>query len=122
MLDFFLVLGQVPGTRFFLTFTELFSAYTIALTVFILQREYRLRIKFLVRMRIIYVMYSTRVRPGPPKRRAILPDHIDLTPLIRSDLENFRKRLEPAQRQVHLSVERILQRGSFLRRPTGGAF
>jgi hypothetical protein len=122
MLDFFLVLGQVPGTRFFLTFTELFSAYTIALTVFILQREYRLRIKFLVRMRVIYVMYSTRVRPGSPKKRAILPAHIDLTPLIRSDFENFRKRLEPAQRQVHLSVERILQRGSFLRRPTGGAF
>jgi hypothetical protein len=89
MLDFFLVLGQVPGTHFFLTFTEIFSAYTLALTTFTVHRQYHIRTNFLVNMRLVYVMYSTRVLPGKIKKRAILPEHIDLIPLIKNDALNF---------------------------------
>jgi hypothetical protein len=122
MLDFFLVLGQVPGTHFFLTFTEIFSAYTIALAVYTLQRQYYIRINFLINTRLNYIMYSTRVMPGRVKKRAILTDRIDLIPLIKNDFENFLQRLETYQRRVQLIVERIVQLGSSLRRPAGGAF
>jgi hypothetical protein len=122
MLDFLLVLGQVPGTRFFLTFTEIFSVYSIALAAYTINRQYHLRTRFLSHMRIVYVMYSSRVLPGPVKRRVILPEHIDLIPLIRSDVENFQRRLEHQQRRARLIAERILQLGSSLRRPAGGAF
>jgi hypothetical protein len=100
MLDFFLVLGQVPGTHFFLTFTEIFSAYSICLTAYILHREYHIRKSFLVYIRLVYVMYSHRVRPGKLKKRAILPDHIDLAPLADIDFENFLKHLHSVQHLV----------------------
>jgi hypothetical protein len=122
MLDFFLVLGQVPGTRFFLTFTEVFSAYTIVVSAYILHREYYVRMAFYALMRLNYVMYSSRVHPGPVRKRAILPDHIDLTPLIKNDFEHFWKSLQNFARRVQLVVERISQLGSSLRRPADGAF
>jgi hypothetical protein len=122
MLDFFLVLGQIPGTKFYLTFTELFSTYSICLTVYILHREYNLRKNFLIYMRLVYIMYSTRVLPGRIKQRVILTERINLVPLIRSDFENFLKSLQDFAQRVHLSVERIVQFGSSLRHPTSGAF
>jgi hypothetical protein len=122
MLDFFLVLGQIPGTKFYLTFTELFSTYSICLTVYILHREYHLRKNFLIYMRLVYIMYSTRVLPGRIKQRVILTERINLVPLIRSDFENFWKSLQDFAQRVHLSVERIVQFGSSLRHPTSGAF
>jgi hypothetical protein len=117
MLDFFLVLGQVPGTHFFLTFTEIFSTYTILLTSYILHRDYHVRTNFYARMRLIYIMYSSRVLPGRVKKRVILPDHISLIPLVKTDFENFRQSLEHFQHRVQLNVERILPRDFFLRHP-----
>jgi hypothetical protein len=122
MLDFFLVLGQVPGTHFFLTFTELFSVCTIAVSTYILNREYYLRMTFYSNMRLNYVMYSTRIHPGPTRKRAVLPGRIDLIPLIKTDVENFQKRFEAYRRRAQIVAEKILQLGSFLRRPAGGAF
>jgi|SRR4051812_19367907 hypothetical protein len=107
MLDFFLVLGQVPGTRFYLTFTELISTYSICLSAYILHREYNIRTNFLSHMRLIYVMYSTRVRPGRVKKRVELPDRISLIPLIKTDFENFRQSLEQFQHRVQLVAEKI---------------
>jgi hypothetical protein len=107
MLDFFLVLGQVPGTRFYLTFTELFSTYSICLIAYILHREYNIRKKFLIHMRFTYVMHSTKVRPGRLKKRVLLPDHISLIPLVKTDFENFRQSLEQFEQRVHLVAERI---------------
>jgi hypothetical protein len=107
MLDFFLVLGQVPGTHFYLTFTEIFSTYSIALITYTLHREYHLGKNFLIYMQLVYVMYSQRLRPGPVRKRAILPDHIDSIPLIDIDVENLIKHLQDLQNRVQLAVERI---------------
>lgn len=90
MLDFFLVLGQVPGTHFYLTFTELLSAYSISLAAYILQREYRARKSFLVYARLVYVMYSHRLRPGRVRRREVLPAHINLTLRVNIDLHHLK--------------------------------
>jgi|GEM_PF-5116300 len=122
MLDFFLVLGQVPGTHFFLTFTEVFGAYTIALAAYTFNRQYHIRMNFYEHMRLVYVMYSSRVLPGKPKERAVLPDRIDLIPLLQSDFENFQMRLEEQQQRARVIAERILKLGSSLRRLADGAF
>jgi hypothetical protein len=122
MLDFFLVLGQVPGTRFYLTFSEVFSTYSIASAVFTFHREYHLRTNFLVAMRLNYVMYSTRVRPGKVKARAILPERIDLIPLIKTDFENFLKRLDSWKHRAQIVEQRISRLGSSLRRPADDVF
>jgi hypothetical protein len=122
MLDFFLILGQVPGTHFYLTFTEVFCVYTISLSAFYINREYRIRTSFYTYMKFNYAMYSSRVRPGRVKQREVLPVHIDLAPLIDIDGELILQRLQEFVHLVRLSGERILQLGSSLRRPTGGAF
>ncbi len=122
MLDFFLVLGQVPGTKFYLTFTELFSTYSICFTAYILHREYHIRKDFLVYMRLVYVMHSTRVLPGKIKQRVILTDRIDLIPLVKTDFENFYQDLRDLVQRVHSTYERISQLGSSLRHPSNGAF
>jgi hypothetical protein len=107
MLDFLLVLGQVPGTHFYLTFTELFSTYTILLTTYASYCEYKHRVNFYRRMKLNYVMYSTRVRPGRVKLRAVLPDHISLAPLLGIDVESHLNRALELQRSVLLTVEKI---------------
>jgi hypothetical protein len=89
MLDFFLVLGQIPGTHFYLTFTELFWTYSLCLISYILRREYILATTFLIEQRLNYVMYSTRVRPGRVKQRVLLPDHIDLTLRVDIDFDRY---------------------------------
>jgi hypothetical protein len=68
MLDFFLVLGQVPGTHFFLTFNELFSAYSICLISYLIRREYRIAINGgqLIPM-AFFTVVSTPMRGCPPK-------------------------------------------------------
>jgi hypothetical protein len=122
MLDFFLILGQVPGTHFYLTFTEVFCVYTISLSAFYLNREYRSRTSFYTYMKFNYAMFSSRVRPGRIKRREVLPVHIDLAPLVDIDVELILERLQDFGRLVRLNGERILQLGSSLRRPTDDAF
>jgi hypothetical protein len=122
MLDFFLVLGQIPGTPFYLTFSELFSVYSIALCYYIFRREYRIRTTFYTDMKLNYVMYSSRVRPGPVKRREVLPGHIDLTLLEYIDVEGYLRRLQAFERSTRLAYEKILQRGSYLRHLASGVF
>jgi hypothetical protein len=122
MLDFFLVLGQIPGTKFYLTFTELFSTYSICLFAYILQREFHIRKNFLIRMRLVYVMHSTRVLPGRIKQRVILTERINLIPLIRSDFAHFWKNLQELVQRVRSNVERIAQLYSSLHHPSGDAF
>jgi hypothetical protein len=68
MLDFFLVLGQVPGTHFYLTFNELFSAYSICIISYVTRREYRIAIKgrqFIPTN--FFTVVSTPMRGRPPK-------------------------------------------------------
>jgi hypothetical protein len=122
MLDFFLVLGQIPGTPFFLTFTELFSVYTILFAAYIYRREYRIRTTFYSDMELIYVMYSSRVHSGPVRKREVLPDHIDLTLLEYIDAEKYLHRLRMFAHQVRLSCGRILMQGSYLRRRVNEVF
>jgi hypothetical protein len=122
MLDFLLVLGQVPGTHFYLTFTEIFSVYVISIASYTIHRQYIIRTSFYSHMKLNYSMYSSRVRPGRVKRREVLPVHIDLAPLVDIDAEMILQRLQEFGRLVRLNGERILQLGSSLRRPTDGAF
>jgi hypothetical protein len=107
VLDFLLVLGQVPGTHFYLTFTELFSTYTILLSAYSAYREYQHHIYFYKSMKLNYVMYSTRVRPGRVKQRVELPAHIDLAPLLGIDVEKYLDRLLELQHSAVTTFEKI---------------
>ncbi len=91
MLDFLLVLGQVPGTKFYFTFTELFGGYILFVSFYILRHEYRIRRDWLIYMRLIYVMYSMRPQIGRPKARAILTAHISLIPEVNIDFSSLRR-------------------------------
>jgi hypothetical protein len=122
MLDFLLVLGQVPGTHFYLTFTEIFSVYVISIASYIIRREYIIRTTFYSDMKLNYTMYSSRVRPGRVSLREVLPDYIDLAPLVDIDAEKLLQYSQEFLRQARLAGERILQRGYSLLRPTNGAF
>lgn len=93
MLTFLVFLGQVPGTHFFLTFTELFSAYSLCLITYVLQREYRIRKAWLIYIRLVYVMYSHRIRPGRPRKREVLPARIDSAPAVSIDFRHLPKPL-----------------------------
>jgi hypothetical protein len=122
MLDFLLVLGQVPGTHFYLTFTEIFSVYVISIASYIIRREYIIRTTFYSDMKLNYTMYSSRVRPGRVSLREVLPDYIDLAPLVDIDAEKLLQYSQEFLRQARLAGERILQRGYSLLHPTNGAF
>jgi hypothetical protein len=122
MLDFLLVLGQVPGTHFYLTFTEIFSVYVISIASYIIRREYIIRTTFYSDMKLNYAMYSSRVRPGRVSLREVLPDYIDLAPLVDIDSEKLLQYSQEFLRQARLAGERILQRGYSLLHPTNGAF
>jgi hypothetical protein len=68
MLDFFLVLGQVPGTRFFLTFNELFSAYSIWLTFYLTRREFIIARQGVKHIPLAYWLVVSSKKAGrPPK-------------------------------------------------------
>jgi hypothetical protein len=82
MLDFFLVLGQVPGTQFFLTFNQIITGYAFILTIYVIRREILSVSYFSKRMFLNYFMYVTRPHRGRPIRKTVLwLDHINLIPL-----------------------------------------
>jgi hypothetical protein len=68
MLDFFLVLGQVPGTHFFLTFNELFGAYSLCLFTFITRREFKTAQKGACGIPLAYWLVITAPKRGAPPK------------------------------------------------------
>jgi hypothetical protein len=96
MFDSLLVLGQVPGTRLTLTFNELASTYILALSVYLLRREYKIRNAFFKLMRTIYCLFSIRPVRGRPRKRAILTGHIDSTLLVNIEFDRLLQRLHLA--------------------------
>lgn len=87
MLDFLLVLGQVPGTHVELTFTDVLAGYFIVVFLYTAHREFKIRSSWLCYMRIIYCLYSIRPQVGRPRKRAELPGHISLALAINIDFD-----------------------------------
>lgn len=74
MLDFLIVLGQIPGTQYDLTFSNIIIGYSVVLTFYFLQREYKNRKCWLKRVGLIYRLEAIKPRRGRPKQRVVLID------------------------------------------------
>jgi hypothetical protein len=96
MFDSLLVLGQVPGTHFTLTFNELAVSYTLILSLYLLRHEYKYRNAWFKQMRTIYCLFSMRPVRGRPRKRAILTGHIDSTLLVNIEFDRLLQRLHLA--------------------------
>lgn len=99
MLTFFVFLGQVPGTHFYLTFNELMVAYLVAMISYTVHREHRLAkqaIKHLVVNFWVWVSQPKRGRPA--KQVALWPDHTNLAPLVNIDFGYLSQRLHLVRR------------------------
>jgi hypothetical protein len=60
MLNEFLVLGQIPGTNFQITFSELALLFDIALVVFLLRKNHVIFQKFGYYRLYIHLYFSTK--------------------------------------------------------------
>jgi len=94
MLDFLLVLGQIPGTHIDITFVDILIGYSIILILYSLHREHKLSKKALKELVLAFWLYVSRPKRGrPPKQVVLWTDHIDLAPLIGIDFGHlFRRR------------------------------
>lgn len=100
MLDFFLVLGQVPGTHIDLTFTEIATVYSAALIFYLMRREHGLASKAISHMSLMFWLITSRPKAGrPPKKTVLWPEHIDLVPLVDIDFDRYLRLLRQLQEQ-----------------------
>ena len=86
MLDFLLVLGQIPGTRTDLTFTDVVVIYSVTFITYYARREYKLSKRALKYLVLAFWLYVSRPKRGrPPKKVELWPDHTSSVPLINLD-------------------------------------
>ena len=101
MLDFFLVLGQIPGTNITLTFTDVVVLYSVAFITYYLHREHKLSKRALKHLVLAFWLHVSKPRRGrPPKKVELWPEHTGLTPLINIDFANLWRLLRHAYRQA----------------------
>jgi hypothetical protein len=90
MLDFFLVLGQIPGTHIDLTFAEIATIYSAALISYLIRREYRIATQAISMMSVMFWLDASRPKLGrPPKKTVLWPAHINLAPLVNIDFDRY---------------------------------
>lgn len=101
MLNFFLVLGQVPGTNIELTFYDVMTIYLLAILAYWLRREYKLSKIAIKSLFLNFWLYVSKPRRGrPPKKLELWPEHIDIVPLVNTGFGNLWRLLRLAYRQA----------------------
>lgn len=93
MLDFLLVLGQIPGTRIDLTFFDVLAGFCVIFILYKLYREHKLSKQALKALVVAFWLYVSRPKRGrPPKQVELWPDHTSSVPLINIDFGYLSRR------------------------------
>ena len=83
MLDFLIVLGQIPGTQYQLDFYEIVAGVFAILVITSARRRYRSAKTFLTINRFIWLEVKILRRRGrPPKLLALWIDHTNPAPQV----------------------------------------